>query len=327
MAGPAPPVTTQTFPATLMRLLVTLWKRIRLPVAPSIVTPPIVVVFHSLCQAVSHGETLPNTLERGLEALELLGETGGVRLAELAQRLKVSRATAFRLLTTLQVRGYVTHDRASHVYKLSEGLEGIVLRPHIASLLPEAVPVMEELREATGETICLAAVRGHRLLYASILPGRHSLGIRETVATPAPWHSTALGKAILAHLPESDVADFVGPEPFQAFTHQTRRTMADLQEELEATRGRGYAVDDQETEVGALCFAAPIFGVPGHPDAAISVSCLSARIGDGDRPVIGKYVAEACERISRRRPATAPISVGQSPSSSGGGTGTRSRPG
>jgi DNA-binding IclR family transcriptional regulator len=237
-------------------------------------------------------------LDRGIDALELLAERGEVRLSELATELGVARATAFRILSTLQARGYVEHIAAEHRYRLGAGTIILAAQSHASSLIRLAEPAMKALRDATGETINLALLRGGRLLYAEIHDGAHAMRMINRVGEESPWHATALGKAMLSRLPVDEARTLLGPEPYTQYTAQTRTSWARLAENLRDAKALGYAVDDEEMDFASVCVAAPILTSSGRPVAAISISGLAARFTEQARREIGPQLADWCVRIS-----------------------------
>lgn len=254
---------------------------------------------------VSVYDTLPkdlelSSLEHGLDLLELLAARGEARLAEMAEALGTSRATAFRVLTALKARDYVEHDRPARRYRLGPALRTLAAHADLSSVEQLAGPAMADLRNSTGETINLAVIRGGRIVYASIFDGVHALRMRPTVGEEVPPHATALGKAILAALPPEQREALLGHEPYVAFTERTIVGRADLWQELERTEARGYAVDDEESAVGSACIAAEILGGDGVPLGAISVSGLAARLPQQARPPLGRAVRRWCEQLSAR---------------------------
>ena len=241
-----------------------------------------------------------SSLERGLDLLDFLAERGELRLAEVAAQLQTSRATAFRMLTVLKERGYVQHDRAGKTYRLGPAVRGLAERSDVSSVVRIAGPAMAELRRMTGETVNIAVVHGDRISYAEIFPGRYPLRMITAVGEEIPAHATAIGKAILAALPAKQRDVFLGPEPYTAFSARTIVRRADLDEDIEVTRARGYAVDDEEAAVQSACIGAEIVGVDGYPIAAISVSGLAARLKGEARPKIGRRIRRLCDAISEQ---------------------------
>ena len=118
------------------------------------------------------------------------------------------------------------------------------------------------------------------------------------VGEEIPAHATAIGKAILAALPPKQRDVFLGPEPYTAFSARTIVQRADLDEDIEVTRARGYAVDDEEAAVQSACIGGEIVGGDGYPIAAISVSGLAARLKGQARPKIGRRIRRLCDEIS-----------------------------
>ncbi len=241
---------------------------------------------------------MSQSLERGLDILELLASRGELRLGEVIQALDTSRATAFRMLATLQTRGYVERVAAERVYRLGPALRTLAAQSDVSMVTDLATPVMEHLRELTAETVNLAVLRRGRIVYAAIVEGAHALRMAATVDQEVPAHAAALAKAILANLPAEQRDSFLKPEPYRALTPRTITRRSDLDRELMATSARGYAIDDEEAEVGAACIAAPIFGSGGFPVGAISVSGLAARIPEQSRLALGTEIRRACDQIS-----------------------------
>lgn len=241
---------------------------------------------------------MSNSLERGLDILELLASRGELRLGEVIKELGTSRATAFRMLATLQSRGYVEHVRSGRVYRLGSAARSLVAQSDNSSIIDLAAPAMEHLRALTSETVNLGLLRRGRIVYGAMLEGAYALRMSATVGEEAPPHASSLGKAILASLPPEQRQAFLRAEPYPALAKRTITRRHDLEQELERTILRGYAVDDEETEVGAACVGAPILGSDGFPVAAISVSGLAARLPEEARPVLGEEVRRSCDRIS-----------------------------
>ena len=262
---------------------------------------------HSLTENV-----ISNSLERGLDALDLLAEHGEVRLADLAEELEVSRATAFRVLASLQSRGYVEHARAERVYRLGHAVRALAERSDTSSVLRLAAPAMAELRASTGETVNLALLRRGTIVYAAIFDGVHALRMQASVGAVVPAHATAIGKAILAALPPDRREALLPPEPYPAHTANTITTRRELTRELTSVRSRGYAVDNQEEEIGAACLAAPILGSDGQAarrDLRFRPGRAPARAGPPGtrrpgRPVVRRHLGAA------RLPAAQPVRPG-----------------
>lgn len=238
------------------------------------------------------------SVERALDVLELLEQRSSAKLAELAKELETSRATVFRVLTTLEARGYVEHVRAEKAYRLGPASLALAARSHASAVIRLAGPALADLASVTGETVNLALLRRGRLVYAAIFDGSYALRMSGTVGRVVPLHCTALGKAVLAATPADHRRSLVGPEPYEKLTQRTIRRWPPLKRELVATLERGWAVDDEESEVGAVCVAAPILGEDGYPLGAISVSGSASRLPAEARNAVGRAAQTWTEQIS-----------------------------
>jgi DNA-binding IclR family transcriptional regulator len=243
------------------------------------------------------GNTL-GSLDRGLTVLELIAQRGEARLAELARDLGTSRTTMFRVLETLRARGFAEHVAASHTYRLGPGARSLAAQATRSAITRLAEPVMADLRNATGETVNLIGVHGSRLVYEAVLEGVYSLRSLPSLGMTVGAHCSALGKAVLAGSPPAQREVLLGPEPFERSTGNTITTRRELDAELDATRRRGYAIDEEENETGLTCVAATIAGADGRPAAAISVSGLSDRMHRLDLAELGQRVQARCDGIA-----------------------------
>jgi IclR family acetate operon transcriptional repressor len=248
------------------------------------------------------------SLDRGLDALELLAERGAVKLVDVAAELGVSRATAHRLLAVLQARGYVEHLLASHAYRLGPAAGDLAARADHSSLPSLAAPALAELRALTGETVNLAVLRRGRIVWADTVEARYAIRLTTTLGEVVPAHATAIGKAILSALPTQEWVGLLGPEPYPELTAATRTSLAALTDDVDAARTTGFAIDDGESEVGGVCFAAAILGRTGQPVGAISVSGVEVRLPATAARRIGPEVRLWCDEISARlqHPGTGP---------------------
>jgi IclR family acetate operon transcriptional repressor len=245
-------------------------------------------------------DSVLGSLDRGLAVLQLIARRGEARLAELAAEFATSRTTMFRVLETLRARGFAEHVPARHCYRLGPAARLLAAQADRSAIATAAEPVMAEMRSQTGETVNLVGVHGSRLVYELVLEGRYSLRSLPSVGQAVAAHSSALGKAVLAGSPAAMRELLLGPEPYQRFTPRTITTWDRLGPELEAARGRGFAVDEEESEAGLTCVAAAIPGADGRPAWAISVSGLSSRMHQMRLPELGGRLRAGCDRIRRQ---------------------------
>jgi IclR family transcriptional regulator, KDG regulon repressor len=198
-------------------------------------------------------------------------------LAELATRTGIPRATAFRLLATLEEEGFVVKEGGEYRPGFKCFIVGNVAAAGL-DLRKEARTQLLALRDDTGETAQVAILDSWQVVYLERVPSRQAVGYMTSRAGAIlPAYCTGLGKVLLAHRPESEVLAWASTQSFKALTPNTITSVERLMEDLRATRDRGYAVDEQEREVGVRCIAAPIRDHEAEVVAALSVA------GPGDR--------------------------------------------
>ena len=238
-------------------------------------------------------------LVKGVALVEAVHASGRpLRLGELVEASGLPRPTALRLLEVLlEQRLLHLEDGAyalgSRLAVWGEAyLDGLDLRVHAEDL-------MRALAEETRETCFLGVLDERMVLYIAKADSPQAVRPAARVGTRNPLHSTGIGKALLAFGPPGVVASYVqGPMPRQ--TPNTFTDPAHLLDELEATRVRGYAIDDVENEDGVRCVAAPVRDHAGRIVAALSVSAPAYRFALDDLPVLAPRVLAVAGELSRR---------------------------
>jgi IclR family transcriptional regulator, acetate operon repressor len=217
------------------------------------------------------------SLERAFELLELLADAGGAQgLSQLSSSSGLPLTTIHRLMGTLVRLGYVRRG-GSRRYVLGPRL--IRLGETASQLLGSwAKPHLAELVELTGETANLAMLDGGSVVYLAQAPGRHSMRMFTEPGRRVEPHCTAVGKAMLAQLPEDRVREILRGNGMPAKTAATITDPDLLVAHLGVIRRQGHAVDEGEQEVGVRCVAVAIPDAPTL--AAISVSGPQARMGE-----------------------------------------------
>ena len=234
------------------------------------------------------------TVDAAAKALELLATFSfnerRLSLGELAARTGIPRATAFRLLSTLEGAGFLVKENGD--YRL--GIKCFVLGNVAAAnldLRQVAFPHLSALRDLTGETTHIAILDNWQVVYLERLPSPKPVGfMRSRPGAILPAYCTGLGKVLLAHRDEADVAAWAAAQTFKAWTLHTITSRKRLVDELRATRARGYAIDEQEHELGVRCIAAPVRNHQGEVVAAISVAGPTERM---PRVLVGSNTAKA----------------------------------
>jgi IclR family acetate operon transcriptional repressor len=218
------------------------------------------------------------SVDRAFAILEAMADADGeVGLSELSEKLELPVPTLHRMLRTLMAGGYA-RQLASRRYALGPRL--ITLGESAARLTGSGVrPILADLSAALGETANMAIRDRDEVIYVAQVQSRQtSMRVFTEVGRRVSLHSTGVGKAIMANLSESEVRAIVGRTGLDARTAHTFTKLDQLLAELAAIRARGYAVDEEEQELGVRCFAAAIPQAP--VSAAISVSGPEARMTD-----------------------------------------------
>ena len=216
------------------------------------------------------------TLDRGLRALDFMHAQGRpVRLTDVAAALGVDKSNASNLLRTLVAAGYADQD-VNRRYRSIGGFHRAAGSQHsleeIVACKEAWRGVLEAVAGSTGECAHLAVRVESRVWYIDKVQSSLPLKVDHPVGSLAPLHCTALGKAFLA---------FGGAEAVMPLTSYTPATMTSadaLEQEIERTRDRGFAVDDEEFAIGIRCVGGPIMDRQGRMIAALSVSGPTVRI-------------------------------------------------
>jgi len=218
-------------------------------------------------------------LTRGLSLLLELGKhPAGVGLSELARRCSLPTSTAYRLLTDLYSLGFISFDEGSRnyalglaVFKLSHAVSAVQGLSEIAR------PAMQRVSEVTGETCLLSVLDGREIVYIERTNSSVPVQITAQIGRRSPMHCTSMGKALLAFQPDAEKKEILGQLRLERFTPSTIVTRRQLVRELEQVRQRGYAVADEEYDLGIRAVGVPVFDTHGRPAAAICVSAPAYR--------------------------------------------------
>lgn len=238
-------------------------------------------------------------IERTMHVLENFRGERELTLATLAARSKMVKSSVYRILFTLERLGYIEKNRDGR-YSITSRFSRLVGPASIPSDLPTlAQPFMLELLRKFQETVNLGVLDGDEVLYIRVLESPHTFRLAAHAGIRSPLHSTALGKALLGTLPDSELQKTVRRCDFRRFTRSTICEVAPFMRELVRVRRRGYSVDNMEDSEGARCLAAPIFDGDGRGVAAISISGPVSRVHRARDPEIAESLMAACKRISQ----------------------------
>ena len=219
-------------------------------------------------------------------------------ISTLAKRLGVAKSTAHRLATTLTSEGLLEQDRASGKYRLGLALFrlGTLVRRRM-NVSEVARPHLFSLRQTTNETVHLAILDGSDIMYVYFLESTQAIRMRSDLGLRKPAHCTAEGQAILAFSPPKTVEALIR-NPLHARTPHTITTPEGLIKALDAVRQRGCAIEDEESEIGVRCVAAPIRNDAAEVVAAVGVAGPVSRLSKKALTAFMPHVIATAEAIS-----------------------------
>jgi len=211
-------------------------------------------------------------IDKAFTILEVLARTGrALSLAELAEECRMPKPTVYRILRSLRDLGYVDQEDKGGAYALSGRLSSLHEYGRDEALRDEALPLMQQLHAEFDETVNLGLLEGVYVRYAHVLETTQALRWIVKPGARDLFHTTALGRAIVARLPAEQQSRLVVKACALLPARGRAAVRTKLERELAATRERGYALEEQETVEGVACVAASL-APHGEPLAAISVS-------------------------------------------------------
>jgi len=236
------------------------------------------------------------SLARGLRILDLLSQApNGTSITELAEALSIDKGSASRLVATLAQNGYAEKDETTRRFHL--GPQVVALSRSVLTRLPlreAAKPFLRQLMESTGECAHLAVSARGMALYIDQVESPATLRVNAQVGTMNPLHCTALGKILLAF------GDTPIPSTLESHTIHTITDPRALQRELENTRQHGYAIDDEEFDLGIRCIAVPAMDYRGKLAGALGISGPATRMTRERLPELAASMVAIGQALSER---------------------------
>lgn len=237
------------------------------------------------------------SVTRALNVLIAVSELGEADLSTVARTVGLHPTTTLRMLESLRTGDLIRQRRG--LYEIGArafeiGCSFVNRKP----LAHEAQALVDELARRVNETASFGILDDGEVLYLAIAPGERELGIQSTAGGRHPAHCTALGKALLAHLPWESVEAILEAHAPVRLTPSTLVEPARLRKELARVAEEGFAVDDEERIPGVVCVAAPIRDQTGTAVAAISISGPSLRITRRRIPALAREVIKISDEAS-----------------------------
>lgn len=218
------------------------------------------------------------SLERGLAVIQSFGhDAEQMTLSDVARRTGLSRAAARRFLLTLADLGYVAFDGKR--FRLTPRVLGLGYA-YLSSftLVEVAEPVLERVSARTHESCSLSVLDRGEIVYVARVPTRRIMSVSISIGTRLPAHATSMGHVLLATLPADALDAYFKTARLTGFTPRTITAEAALRAQLSRVGQQGYALVDQELEVGLRSIAVPVRDRGGRVIAALNVSANAARL-------------------------------------------------
>ena len=245
-------------------------------------------------------ERLIQSVERAADILELfLVSKPELSIKEISEHLNLSKSTVHGIIKTLEHRGYLQQNPEDLKYK--PGIKLFELGNFVGKNLDiakVAKPIIRELVDELNETVHLVSLQRDEIIYIEKVEGQSALTIYSHIGKRAPFHSTGVGKSILAHLNENEVNRILSSITLESFTKHTMTNIEEIKEQLHVIREQGYAVDDEEIELGLKCIAAPIFNHQSNVIASISCAAPKMRLDENKLPQVIAGIRRAAAEIS-----------------------------
>lgn len=209
-------------------------------------------------------------LAKGLSVIEAFtAETERMSISEAAQITGLDRATARRCLLTLHTLGYANYDGkyfslTPRVLRLGTGCLAAMPLPRIVQ------PWLDTLSVEIGQSVSVSILDGRDIVYVARSAQQRVMSINLMPGSRLPAYCTSMGRVILASLPEEEARAILAMRPLEARTRMTRTGVEEIMTELRVVKAQGYAIIDQEVEIGLRSIAVPILNARGQTVAALN---------------------------------------------------------
>ncbi len=246
--------------------------------------------------AKNHIDLVVNTLAV-LEALAM--SEHGKALREITKDVGLVKSSVFRILFTLKEAGYVEQPEENGVYRLTLKTAGLSRRnTNRLGLASVARPYLTMLRDQLDESVALAERRASSIILIDVFETSHPLRLNIHIGDDCPVHATAIGKAVAAFLPSTELAAFLKNSKLPQYTEHTHTKLRDLKLDLARVNKTGYAFNNEETVTGVFIVGAPVFDSRSTVCGALSVNIPTARCSAARKQQLIASVIDVGKRIS-----------------------------
>ena len=256
------------------------------------------------------------SVERAFAILESFQQSsdGEHSVKEISEILGLNKSTTFGLINTLTNLGYLQQNENNQKYALGLKLLSFSNTIKVQNGIIRIVhPYLEQISRKYGETAHCAVERNYSVVYVDKVESSGSISINTHIGTQNYLHCTGMGKCILAYMPP-EYQEHIYASPLPTKTYNTITNSEQLREEIRKIRADGYAIDNEEAEIGLTCVAVPVFSAPGKIACSISISGMTPRVQIALKSGLLQDLKSAASAISssmsgpyvRRPPAAVP---------------------
>jgi len=233
---------------------------------------------------------------------EFKGDKDELGVTELSKRLDLHKNRVFRILATLEAKGYIEQNKATENYRL--GVKSLELGQTFIKqlgLVRQAKPFLREIVEKCNEMAYVGTIRQNSVIYLDVEEAIQMVKVDNRVGWRLPIHCTAIGKVQVAYSSEEELEKLGILDHMESFTANTIVDRGEFLKHLKAVAKQGYALDNEEYNLGVRCVGVPLRDYTGRVVAGISVSGPSFRMTDEVlKEEIIPVVREGGEKISKR---------------------------
>ena len=239
------------------------------------------------------------SVERAISVLMSVADSSdSLGLSEISRSVGLDKATALRLIATLENQGLIRQEQNTRRYILGPAVSRLI-NPLNTDFRRISKPHMEKLVRSTGEAVCLMIQRGFERFIAEAISAEYELCMAPRIGSAVPIYAGASGKCILAFLDSEEVDEVIKVTKLKQVTKNTVSSAQSLRRQLAKIRRQGYAISQGETHSGGAAVAAPIFDRTGAVAAAVDLRGPQLRLDRVRLNKLAPQVVQCANAISR----------------------------
>lgn len=239
-------------------------------------------------------------LEKAIHILDLISSSNEkFSVTEICAKLDLPKATVFTTMSTLEYYNLVQKDNAGKFHVGPKMFQFGMAYASNHGIVELAKPFMIKLKDKTGFTVHMGILHENQIMYIAKEEPDNFIKFSTYPGLKTGVHLSGLGKAIAAFLNEKEIEQIIKSEGIEKATPNTITSLEEFKESLKIVRDNGYAIEDQEGEIGVRCIAAPIVNARYNTPTAISITAHTSQLLEEDYAEIGELVRQSAQEIAR----------------------------